>query len=105
MKTISERYRRSKKNGIKIKFRQERRQSKRISQILDLLAEKADWMLTQEIITTLDSDKKVYIEGKLNRKSTTYKSWIRTLSNMAKRGAILRKTDSTTRETMWKTAS
>ena len=69
------------------------RRSKRRERILELLSEPGliDGLTIKEIITALEPETKIYDEhGKLDRKSTQYKSWSRTLLGMRDAGILTR---------------
>ena len=114
---MSERYRRSKKNGVTIKFKKESRLSNRREKVLELLSqsEHADGLTTKEIIFILEpKSAKIYDENKKLRRTTSgkdswystpseYKSWYRTLSDMVDMN-ILTKSKQKTNEILWKKA-
>ena len=77
------------------------RKSKRRDRILELLSYRtnANGLTIKVIITTLEPDTKVYdADGKLDRKSSEYKSWSRTLLAMRDMGLITK----TFPENVWK---
>jgi len=77
------------------------RRSKRREAILKLLSENIGGLTTKQIITKLDPDKGIYNEdGTVNRQSSAYKSWSRTLLALLDMGAITK----VTQETVWKKA-
>ena len=73
---------------------------------MDLLSkpENKDGLTTKDIILKIDPETTVYDnEGKLDRKSTQYKSWSRTLLSMVAM-KLLTKSSLKTHETVWKKA-
>ena len=79
------------------------RKSKRRDRILELLSklEYADGLTIKGIITALEPDTKIYDEsGKLDRMSSEYKSWSRTLLSMGDMGLLTK----VQYETVWKKA-
>ena len=83
------------------------RKSNRRDRILELLSkpEYADGLTTKMIILALEPNTKIYDEnGKLNRKSSEYKSWSRTLGSMIICD-MLTSTKQKSHETVWKKSS
>lgn len=91
-----DRFRRSKHNSKDLEPLQEHRLSKRMASILALLSEHVDGLTKEQIVTTLDPDTKIYDEdGKVNRHSTQYASWSRTILKLVKQGSIIQLTTKT----------
>ena len=76
------------------------RKSKRRDRILELLSDpkNANGLTIKKIITKLEPDTTIYDKaGKLDRKSSEYKSWSRTLLAMGSMGLITK----ISQETVW----
>jgi hypothetical protein len=78
-------------------LKKKHRLSKRMKKILELLSkpEHVDGLTREQIITAIEPDANIYVDGKVNRGSSDYGSWARTILKMVEIGEIIQVTTKT----------